>query len=57
MSKIQLQNLEIASHEDLIKLAKILYGVIEEIIAGDDKTNENLANQQEYLKNHIIKGE
>lgn len=54
--KMALQH-ELASHEDLIKLAKTLHDVVEEIIAGDDKTNENLALHQKYLKEHIIKGE
>ncbi len=47
----------VASHDDLIKLAKVLSDIIGEIIAGDDKTNENLRRHQIYIKEHIIKGE
>jgi hypothetical protein len=57
MSKIVLQHLELASHEDLIKLAKILYDILIEIIEGDDMTNENLAVYKNHLKETIIKGE
>lgn len=45
-----------ALQDDLIKLAKTLHDVIEEIIAGDDKTNENLAMHQKWIKENIIKG-
>lgn len=56
--KIELAGIPpLASHDDLIKLAKIMHDVINEIIAGDDKTNENLALHQLALKEQIIKGE
>ncbi len=47
----------IASHEDLIKLAKILHDILEDIIAGDYKTNYGLKLHQKHLKEQIIKGE
>lgn len=53
--KVILKQAELASHKDLIKLAYTLNEVINEIIAGDDKTNENLLSHQKYLKKHIIK--
>jgi hypothetical protein len=47
----------LANKEDLIKLAKILHDVIDEIIAADDKTNDNLKHHRSCLKDFIIKGD
>lgn len=54
---MEIYNKVLAEKDDLIKLAKIVHSIINEIRANDASTENNLLNLQLMLEEQFIKGE